>query len=144
MDVRIHKKLIVLKSMLIQREPNKEAAAVELAVVLKCAIISQFGVSTKRVEPGSSTEVHKEPEDKHVVRQMICHLQNELPVMFSDEVDFKMKPNAAGLNGTLDLIVVKKSHYCYDTHAACIVHMLYDTDIDGFRIFVSCNITLCT
>ena len=28
-------------------------------------------------------------------------------------------------------IIAIKQEDCYDTHAACIVHMLYDTDITG-------------
>ena len=116
MDVRIHRNLLRLKSFTIM--DNKEAIAEDLSQNLKGAILHQFGVATTTVEPGSSTEVHKEPEDKHAVKQILCHLQYRTPVMFSDEVDFILKSDATGPYGTIDLIVGKQT---YDDLDKCVI-----------------------
>ena len=96
----------------------KEAIAEDLNQNLKGAILHQFGVATTTVESGSSTEVHKEPENKHAVKQILCYLQCKTLVMFSDEVDFILKSGATGPYGTIDLIVGKQT---YDDLDKCVI-----------------------
>ena len=112
---------------------NKEATADDIAMILKNAIIMKFGVSCTTVEPGSSTEIHKEVEDKRIVREMMCLLQRELPLVFSDEVHFNIGSDAKGPHRILDLIVGKGAHWNLDK-CVIVMHCDHQVHISGDKL----------
>ena len=81
---------------------------------IKNAIIVFYDVGTTVKIPGSSTENHKEPEDKAAVKKIMCILADNKAgaVVYSDEVEFIPQGHVTGPHGVLDLLVgiKKKSH----------------------------------
>ena len=81
---------------------------------IKNAIIAFYDVETTVKIPGSSTENHKEPEDKAAIKKIMCILADNKagPVVYSDEVEFIPQGHVTGPHGVLDLLVgiKKKSH----------------------------------
>ena len=125
MDVHVHSSCVDCIVLLEDIEFDKEAAARNITQSLKDVIITEFGVSCTVSKPGSSTEIHKEVEDKRVVREVMCILQSECPVMYSDEVCFNIGSRAKGPHGIIDLIVGKKTHQDLEK---CVIVKHYNAD----------------
>ena len=79
----------------------------DLVEKIKGCIVAQYGVGAKVEESGSSTEAHKEPEDKAVVRTALCMLSYQARIVYSDEVRFTL-PSGTGPHGNLDLMIGRR------------------------------------
>ena len=93
-----------------QQTLSEDALAEKLHEAMKHQIIEQCGlVNTSDAQ--TSTEHHKEPKDKEVVRTLLVGL---LPakgkrVIYSDEVIFQLPANVTGPHGVVDLLVGRRS-----------------------------------
>lgn len=136
--VTMHEKFVRLKALfdgLNTKELDELTADIDVFSNSACkdiknGIIAFYGVGTTAETPGSSTEVHKEPEDKVAVKKIMCILaDNKIgPTVYSDEILFRPQSNS-GPHGILDLIIGVKKTEDDDLHHYVVVKHTNLSDI---------------